>query len=257
MQIWAYCQVNAYNLEKLKGILEKNDHRCEFFDEVLHAVTPEQESFFVFPYGVMVFWNIDKEQHYQYLHLAKPSIIGLITFSEEDEFNFNYGKEDQISRQTIILQEGKPLTKLAASHAIAQSAKLGIFEQTIEKTIEDTKHIPYALAKKGKQPLSRKELRKRIGQLHLDRSSINLHFDLLDEPDFFWDNEDLEPLYSKTCRYLDINDRVDVINKKMEVVSDLYQILGEELNNNHFARLEWTIIILIAIEIGITLLDKL
>ena len=33
---------------------------------------------------------------------------------------------------------------------------------------------------------------------------INLSSDLLDTPDFYWDREDLEILYNKTCNYLNI-----------------------------------------------------
>jgi len=33
---------------------------------------------------------------------------------------------------------------------------------------------------------------------------INLSSDLLDTPDFYWDREELEILYSKTCNYLNI-----------------------------------------------------
>jgi len=33
---------------------------------------------------------------------------------------------------------------------------------------------------------------------------VNLSSDLLDTPDFYWDREELEVLYSKTCNYLNI-----------------------------------------------------
>lgn len=43
------------------------------------------------------------------------------------------------------------------------------------------------------------------------RHCINLSSDLLITPDFYWDREDLEQLYDKTCQFLSINRRVKVM----------------------------------------------
>lgn len=44
------------------------------------------------------------------------------------------------------------------------------------------------------------------------RHQINLSSDLLDTPDFYWEHEDLEQLYLKTSRQLNISRRTKVIN---------------------------------------------
>ena len=44
---------------------------------------------------------------------------------------------------------------------------------------------------------------KRVYCIHCSHL-INLSSDLLDTPDFYWDREELEILYSKTCNYLNI-----------------------------------------------------
>jgi uncharacterized Rmd1/YagE family protein len=35
---------------------------------------------------------------------------------------------------------------------------------------------------------------------------------MLSVPDFFWENEVWEPIYKHACKYLDIDDRVAVVN---------------------------------------------
>ena len=42
------------------------------------------------------------------------------------------------------------------------------------------------------------------------RHRINLSSDFLITPDFYWDRENLEELYDKTCRFLSITRRVKV-----------------------------------------------
>ena len=43
-----------------------------------------------------------------------------------------------------------PRTKLALSHALAQSVKISLFEELISSTIEQTKDIPKLLSETGK-----------------------------------------------------------------------------------------------------------
>jgi uncharacterized Rmd1/YagE family protein len=93
-----------------------------------------------------------------------------------------------------------------------------------------------------------------MGELFIERTSINLHMDVLDTPEFFWEYPELEPLYMMTANYLDIRTRVEVLNQRLDVVHGLFEMLGTELNHLHSSRLEWTIISLIVIEVLVSLL---
>ena len=106
---------------------------------------------------------------------------------------------------------------------------------------------------KGKISLSKNAIRKKMGELFLARNSINLHADVLDIPEFFWEYPELEPLYMIVANYLDLQTRVDVLNHRLDVVHELFQMLGSELNHQHSSRLEWAIIWLIIIEVVLTL----
>lgn len=96
-----------------------------------------------------------------------------------------------------------------------------------------------------------------MGALFLDRSSINLHVDVLDTPEFFWEHPELEPMYLDVANELDIQNRGQVLNQRLDVLRELFEMLGNELNHQHSSRLEWIIIWLILIEVIITLLTRL
>ena len=53
--------------------------------------------------------------------------------------------------------------------------------------------------------------------------------------------------------YMDINTRLDILNKKLSVVHELYEILSNELKHAHSSFLEMIIIGLIVIEVVLTL----
>ena len=80
---------------------------------------------------------------------------------------------------------------------------------------------------------------------------------MLDTPEFFWEHPELEPFYRRTSHYLDITKRVEALNRRLNVVHELFEILRNELNHQYSSRLEWTIIILIVIEVVVTLMVDL
>jgi uncharacterized Rmd1/YagE family protein len=124
-----------------------------------------------------------------------------------------------------------------------------VFESQVLKVIEDNEYIPRGLATTGHIPLNRKQLAKLRGALFSTRSDIVLNFNLLDTPEFFWEHPELEGIYNLVSRYLDLISRLTLLNKKLDTVSELVQMLADEQNHKHSAALEWIIIVLIAVDI--------
>jgi uncharacterized Rmd1/YagE family protein len=75
----------------------------------------------------------------------------------------------------------------------------------------------------------------------------------LDIPEYFWEHPELEPLYVSIATHLELETRVELLNRRLDVIHDLFEMLGNELNHQHSSRLEWTIILLIVIEVFISL----
>jgi len=66
---------------------------------------------------------------------------------------------------------------------------------------------------------------------------------------FFWEQTDLEPYYNLVKHYLERDRRVVILNQRLAVLQELFDMLAAELNHQHSSRLEWTIIWLIVIEV--------
>lgn len=256
MRCTSYCTSSRYDIPRLFRFFS-HSHTSQLFRDVVHAQTKEEKKakkdLFFFPYGVVVCWGFSEEEEKNILLLIKDFEFDSLTHPELDEFTFSYGDSMRIDEDEIILQNRSILTKLAISHGLAQSVKLTIFEDTVQKTIDQTKILPQNLARKGKIFLSRKEISRKMGELFMERNFINLHADVLDVPEFFWDHPELEPFYRRSAHYLDVSKRAEILNKRLGVIHDLFEILSNELNHQHSARLEWTIIILIIIEVILAL----
>jgi uncharacterized Rmd1/YagE family protein len=55
------------------------------------------------------------------------------------------------------------------------------------------------------------------------------------------------------ANHLDLETRVEVLNQRLDIVHDLFEMLGNELNHQHSSKLEWIIIWLIVIEVMLNL----
>lgn len=260
MRCTTFCTAANYDLPRLFQSLQKFGS-TQLFRDCVHIVLKEERKpkgdIFYFSYGCIVLWGFTDEEEQAILGSVKEFEKNPIPKAEIDEFTYAYGDSMKIEEDEILLPSKNTLTKLAISYGLAQSVKLTTFEETIQKTIDNTKNLPEDLATKGKISMSRKEISKKMGELFIERKFINLHSEILDTPEFFWNYPELEPFYRRTTHYLDSSKRVDVLNKRLGVVHELFEILTNELNHQHSSRLEWTIIILIFIEILIVILQDL
>lgn len=256
MDCRAYCTAAAY---KIKAIQEtyRNLYKVTAYRDVIHLDIPipgGNADLFIFTFGSAVFWGFPKEFELDILKELTPFEENHLDEIETDEFTYVYGSAPKIIDDEITLPNHDVLTKLALSYGLAQSVKLGTFEIATQKTFNSTKYIPQDLAKNGKISLSRREIRKKMGELFIERSSVNLHVDVLDTPEFFWEYSELEPLYRTVSSYLDMGTRLEVLNHRLDVVHELFEMLGNELNHQHSSRLELTIILLIVIEVTLSLM---
>jgi uncharacterized Rmd1/YagE family protein len=88
------------------------------------------------------------------------------------------------------------MIKLTISHGIAQSAKLTLFENIMEEEIGNTTSLPKMMAKYGEVRFKRHDVLKIVGRLFKLRMNINLVSNVLDTPELFWSEPELEGLYN-------------------------------------------------------------
>ncbi|KAL3419238.1 sporulation protein rmd1 [Phlyctema vagabunda] len=232
-------------LEDESAVTETNPD----FDTQIH--TPEV---FLFDYGVVVIWGMSLKEEQRFLkEIAKFESEKLAVDDVEAEcFNFYYTREYQarIYNDFITLREkNNYMTKLAISHALAQSVKTSLFEELVDNTIETCKDIPTQIAMTGKIALTSKEINMQIGELFILRINIHLNGSVLDTPELFWVEPQLEPVYQAVRSYMEMDQRVSLLNERLDVIGDLLSVLKDQLSHGHGEKLEWIVIVLIAAEI--------
>ena len=251
-QCKAFCSANSYQMNQLYKFLKKQNPITKSFSTVISTPFYNGNAFF-FSYGCAVFWELTDEQISDVLKKIRNYEDDHFTKMSEESYFITEGNVAKIYQKEICLgEQGGLMEKLAISHALAQSMKLSVFEERVEETIKKTEHIPKSLALTGKITLSGREIAQKMGKLFLDRSSINLRSDILDVPEFFWDNPELEPIYQMAAHDQEIRNRVEILNERLKLIHELFQILSDVFNSRHSSTLEIIIIVFIAIEIILT-----
>lgn len=262
MECHSYCTADTYNIPALQEFLERKFTDVSFHEENIYLKLSEDSSdghIFYFPYGCVVFWNVTTDQQKQFLKELQPFHNKPLVNRVRDFCFYELGEETMIDEEhdMILLESDDSFLKLSLSYAMSQSVKLRAFEHAVSETIENNKHLPQELAEKGKTSLSRRKLAQKVGALFSERTSINLSGDTLNTPRFFWRRPRYEPIYHMAAIYLDLTTRMDILNRKLEVIHELYSILSEELKHIHSSRLELTIIFLIVTEVALTILKDI
>ncbi|MDM5271170.1 RMD1 family protein [Sulfurovum sp. zt1-1] len=209
---------------------------------------------FIFTYGIAIFWDIEGEEFILNKLQSTPA-----SCKSSEEFNFKHSNVQsiKIEMDTIFIDKLDELTMLSVSFAIAQSLKLSEFEDAMLESLVETEHIPQELVQYGRVAMKRKEIAQERGRLFLTKSRIYLHFELLDTPEFFWEYPELEGYYLATRKYLEIQPRIEILNRKLNILQEILGILADEQHHKYSSLLEWIIIILIAFEIIIFIFNEL
>ena len=189
------------------------------------------------------------------------------TLSIEQE-DFEHGEDDlvyisshhaytvEIRNDVVFIPDESIIkTRLAVSFAIAQSSFLSIFEARAQKKIEDYRNIPRGLAKFGKTKIKIAELGNMIGKVFVLSHDVNLHSEILNKPDYFWKEKEVEPIYRNTMSYLQMENRIEILNKRIDLMLDLLQVIQLQQENSHYTKLEWIVIVLIVASVLVDLID--
>ena len=181
---------------------------------------------------------------------------------------------EEVSLEIEYPEKDTVFAKIAFSSGLARSTKLAVLERLTESYFESTRTIPTIMSRGtplpfnrplflrracemlglgSRLPFSRPFILRKTGELLSIRAQLNLYSELTDSlPDLFWDSKHelgLEGYYDHVGKALDVGVRIKVLNDKLDYAQEIASVLRETLSERHNLRLEWGIILLIAIEV--------
>ncbi|MBC8110700.1 MAG: RMD1 family protein [Verrucomicrobia bacterium] len=132
---------------------------------------------------------------------------------------------------------------------IGQSVALDYYEALSFEILNSTKKFIVELEATGNIKKSKVELLKFIGRTLNVKHSIIDNLYIFDAPDIVWESEYLEKLDEGLKKIFDLRMRYRDIDYRLKIVQENLTLFTELLQNRESNRLEWTVIILILIEV--------
>jgi uncharacterized Rmd1/YagE family protein len=236
--------------DDLIDLHEEAAHSADHTEQAVVQDTPDIDTtihtpeVFLFDYGTVVIWGMSPAQESRFLSDISKFATSILSPDDTqiENFNFYYAREYQarIYNDFISLRDPRNnMIKLAISHALAQSVKTSLFEDLLSETITDTAPLPAQIAQTGSVNLTRKQINMQIGELFILRINIHLQGSVLDSPELFWAEPQLEPVYQAVRSYLEMDQRVSLLTERLDVIADLLAVLKDQLTHRHGEYLEW------------------
>lgn len=222
---------------------------------------------FLFAEGSVVFWGTQLETEADVLSVVE-SLHESLPMPELERVHFYTGAlpHTGVHNHEILVQDDGPGHELqlqqrllAFSYGLSRSVQLGVLENQVDRVIAQTRHLPDDLVSSWYVRVfnnRRREVRQRLHDVFTLRGHVNLHSDLTEAPDVYWDAPELEAAYEQIVEELTLTFRVERINKRLDYTNQLVDLLRTQLQESYSHRLEQIIIVLISIEVVLALVKS-
>lgn len=209
----------------------------------------------VFKYGVVVYFGLqtaEKDAHKREIHQTADAIH---SYAETETATLTEG-EDKISVYdgNIYLANVSREQVLVIADILGKSVILSWYEEQVNTMFEAIEPIAEQM-KKGKILKKKKQLIKTLGGALSIQNAMLSRIRLDDKPDILWDIPELEKLYHLLVNEYEIEDRQQVLDGRLKMITDTVSFNTDILDYVSSHRVEWYITLLIVVEIILTLYE--
>lgn len=204
----------------------------------------------VFRYGAIVLIGVSNDSEQQLLNGLRPNITGALEKHqiERVEIVIDSEKPDGIDGGTISLKTAEVARLQIVGAALSKSVVLAEYESLVSETFVQIEPLAVEL-QKGQAKRRDKNLIMQIGKSLLSQQRMVGRAEIRDKPELLWERSDLEGLYLRLEDSYEINERMSILERKLDLITRTATTALGLLHTRRGHRLEWLIIILIFAEI--------
>ncbi|KRX06628.1 hypothetical protein PPERSA_13107 [Pseudocohnilembus persalinus] len=155
----------------------------------------------------------------------------------------------QIEGNIVIVRNSDILEKITISYILGQSIKLELYEDELDDFIDENKN--------QLQNFNEQMKKKIMGKIMYLKYMVNLQENFFDVPDFVEDEEYLELLYQNFSCYFEIEERLELVNNKLNNLNDFIDEINSGNNQKNSFNLEYMIILIMLTQVSTGILNGL
>ena len=245
----AYHVYETFKLKELDKLfrsdaISKSSTRLVFQDD-------ERSYFFIYRFGSIIFFNVEAKRRDAIIDKLRELLGHMSDVLISEDFTVELSDDDTIS----VGFEGACIDGLFMDRIellaliLAQSTALEYFENRVDDLLGKTADIGHSLQKRGRLQKRESEIKRFMGQCITTKQDLVASLYLLDKPDETWDDHVLDKLYRGAVEMFELHERYKTVDYKLKMIQENLELIAELLQYRHANFLEWAIILLIAVEI--------
>lgn len=213
----------------------------------------------LFRYGVVALFGLQAEETDRFIAELGELVSEPVEVPELDSFaiRINPDKEEGIDQGRIRLRSSDLPCLLIVADVMAKSAVLAHYETALRAQFDRIEPLARSLRSGHIGTARGRHLLEHIGDSLMTEARMTGRIEVSEKPELIWDYPELERLYIRLEDEFELAERHVAIDRKLGLISKTAQTLLDLMHNRRSLRVEWYIVILIVIEIGLTLGEKM
>ena len=213
----------------------------------------------LFKFGAVVFFNMTPIEEEGLVRGLEERIQGALADREIESVLIVTGPDEEglLSKTGAIQVKSTDQNRLLlVGEALAVSVALAYDERRIAAAFDKIEPLAMTLIKGRLPPGPKSAMLEQIGEALLIQKRLASRVDLDAKPDVLWDHPELERLWAKLVDEYDLPARARAVERKLAVIRETAEMVTDLVATRTSHRLEFLVIVLIAIEIALALMDR-
>lgn len=212
----------------------------------------------VFRFGAVALVGVEPGEERTVLARFEPHVIDAYPEpeSEEAEVVIDPERAERVDASGVVtLREASVERLQVVATVLAKSAVLSHHEERIAAVFDRIENLADTMQRGARGPTKGRELLRQIGEVLLTQTRTVGRVEVTEKPEILWDHPELDRLYERLGVEYELRERDLALARKLDVIARTAETYLELLQNRQALRVEWYIVVLIAVEIVLILYD--
>jgi uncharacterized Rmd1/YagE family protein len=211
----------------------------------------------LFRYGAVVLFGLEPDEEAAFLADLAPRVRAPFDHPETEAVRVRFerkGPEGPEGDQVVLSAPHVERIQVVAD-ILAKSVVLAHYEAQSVRVFDRAEPLVASLSARGRARPGGRDLLAHIGgALAVQHQTVG-RVAVAEKPELLWERPDLERLYLRLEEEYEIPERDAALERRLSLVSRTATTALELLHTRRGLRLEWAIVVLIAVEIALTLYE--
>lgn len=230
--------------------------------EAPYVIRAGEEGFAVlFRYGAIVLFGMSAEEEAEFLAQIRERVSAPFNNVETENARIIIAAPEEsetVTPEFVRLRAWDFERIQLIADVLTKSSVLRYYETRIAETFDKIDPIAADLQRKGRSPSGRRgrDLLRHIGfTLSIQRKMVG-HVEIEENPEILWEHPELERFYVRLEDEYEITERHASLLHKLDLIYRTAETMNHLLDQKRSLHVAWYIIVLIAIEILLMIVEK-